>query len=275
MFGTLDFSEALQYQNKITWLKNLNLSLTGGGIRDQDIALTESSFFDSNSDSGFQKILVTPSGWNIGGIFFDGIMSSDFSGEVKTTDFLVERGARASDHSMVEPVSISLTVAVSDVTPSDFVRFPSEQGESLLTDVKTKLKQNNVNFLDFSISQKEGENRSVNAFKMLRALQVSKSFLTVQTRLLSFENLLITGLSVSETSETSGMLLANVSLREIILVNAPRKTSFKQAFDDTEQKNAGERVSTSIEGSLLEQILENPKENPTIKALNNFAQKFL
>ena len=50
-----------------------------------------------------------------GGIKFDGVVEGKFTGSTRGTSFNIESGAEISDHEIVEPVTVSIKGAVSNV----------------------------------------------------------------------------------------------------------------------------------------------------------------
>jgi len=127
---------------------------------------------------------------SIGGYFFDAYLMLDHDSQLTMTDHPVEEGANVTDHAFLEPESLSMEIAMSDVC---------------------------TNFVDGQFAQKP--TRSISAFDTLKQLQKDRTPLTISTRLKTYKNMLIATIASPEDFKTMYGLRATVIFREIIVVS--------------------------------------------------------
>jgi len=138
---------------------------------------------------------------DVEGYVFDAFLKLDHERRLTITDHPVEEGASITDHSFVEPKSISIEIGMSDV------------GDSII----------------------EGQfahrsTRSISAFDTLCKLQAERRPITINTKLAKYENMLIENITSPDDFKTINGLRATVFFREIIIVGAdtvtlPNRTS--------------------------------------------------
>ena len=138
--------------------------------------------------SGSKELIYCKS--NLNGYFFDAILSTTTSHSATVTTHPVQNGANIADHMYMEPVTISLEIAMSDVMAS----MVHGQWE-------------------------EGSGKSVSCYKKLCELMEARMPLTLLTRLNRSENMVITNITVNDTADTLYGLSADVSLQQIIMAN--------------------------------------------------------
>jgi len=161
----------------------------------------------------------------IGDLLFDAILKTDHSSKVTATSHPIESGASISDHAFVEPVEISIELAVSD----------SERNRGTFG----------------------SGNRSVKAFQELIELQTSRKLITVVTRLKTYHNMLILSVSAPDDYTTMNAFRAVVILREIPVVSTSRVSVTARASSTQVQKtgstNSGAKQATAPKQSVLKQ----------------------
>lgn len=123
---------------------------------------------------------------NIGGYFFDGFLNVTHESELEITENQVATGSSIVDHAYKKPVTLSMTVLVSDVhqsiVPSQFT---------------------------------EGWRRHTSAWQILKKMQSDRIPVSVFTKLGLYDNMLIQSLSAVDTDKTLSSLSADVTLREV------------------------------------------------------------
>ena len=138
---------------------------------------------------------------NVNGYFFDAVLKTDHSSNLKITDHPVEQGAAVTDHAYPEARTLTMEIGMSDVCAS---------------------------YINGQFAQKSS--RSVSAYEVLKQLQKSIEPLKVVTRLEVYENMLIETVTSPDDYATMYGLRATIGLREIIVVTTntvalPNRTS--------------------------------------------------
>lgn len=152
------------------------------------------------SKTSYQGLLYCKT--NIGGYFFDGFLNVSHSSNLEITENQIETGASVVDHAYMKPVTLSMTVLVSDVHQSI---VPGQ----------------------FS----EGWRRHTSAWQLLKRLQADRTPLSVFTKLALYDNMLIKSVSAVDTDQTLHSLSADVVLQEVPV--ATLKTVKISAADQT------------------------------------------
>lgn len=152
------------------------------------------------SKTSYQGLLYCKT--NIGGYFFDGFLDVTHSSNLEITENQIETGASVVDHAYMKPVTLSMTVLVSDVHQSI---VPGQ----------------------FS----EGWRRHTSAWQLLKRLQADRTPLSVFTKLALYDNMLIKSIEAVDTDQTLHSLEAKVTLQEVPV--ATLKTVKISAADQT------------------------------------------
>jgi hypothetical protein len=118
----------------------------------------------------------------VGTITFDNTISENYFYTSRVTSYPVERGTIISDHILNLPDRIVLSGLISDTPLNMFAPF----------------------------------NRSIAAFNALIALHESRSVVSVQTGLKSYDNMAILSLEVPRTIKTGQTLTFNIELQRIV-----------------------------------------------------------
>ena len=126
---------------------------------------------------------------NIAGYFFDGFLDVNHQISTTLTTHQVQKGSSLTDHAYLEPVELTMTVKMSDAM--------SGMVES--------------QFKGISYT------RSTAAYKILRELQKQRVAFQVHTRLETYQNMMITSLSVDDDYTNYTGLLCTVSLKEVLV----------------------------------------------------------
>ena len=157
---------------------------------------------------------------NIGGYFFDGIMSIRHSRELKITENPVETGASIVDHSYVKPATLTMQVLMSDVHRSI---YPGQFDGA--------------------------KSRSLAAWDVLKKIQESRIPCSVFTPLGLYNNMLIATIDTTENSKTVHGLNATVTLQEIPIARV-KTVKISSAPQTTGSTNLGQLEASTIGGSL-------------------------
>lgn len=127
---------------------------------------------------------------NIGGLMFDGILSSSHESSLTVTKHPVQYGANISDHAILNPARLTLDIEVSDVM--GYIG-PMYLGS--------------------------GVTKSQRAYSTLLEFQRSRIPMVVWTKLRKYENMVITNISVNDDYTTAYALKATIELEQMLLVN--------------------------------------------------------
>lgn len=202
--------------------------------------LFPSALADLTSGLGYsylQTILFQTNKWNIGGIMVDGFMKTDHGSSVKITDFPVQDGSLGSDHAVIQPVSLSIDIMMSDVHTGGRILQGDGTGRNknstsdvlrrVYNSLKGTMKINDYGLLNFGGIKKDGSgtSRSVQIYNELLALQKERQLIEVVTRLGTYKNMIIESISVPDDYKTYNALRCTVKLREVITVSVAEFTS--------------------------------------------------
>lgn len=201
--------------------------------------------------SGMDQFLLRPK-WPIGGMYFDGIIRTEHTSRVRPTTYPVQTGVTMTDHAIIEPAELTIEVMMTDSpagvgTAGQLATAIGEttggilgsvfQGLGMADIIKANMGIKDIyssNFGDLpctpSITLSNGEGRSVEAWKNLRALLVSRVPVTVETRLGTYNNMLLEELSAPDDVKTLHALRCTIRMREIFFAEvATTKTSVRKS----------------------------------------------
>lgn len=254
----LNISEILSGSSVPPWLVDI-VNIPNLIIKDQSI-LNMSTGLNVKNIQGF--LFKTPK-WGINGVYFDGILKTEHKSSVKLTQFPIQSGCMGTDHAVVEPASLSIDIMMSDAN-----NIRNLNKTELLNTVIQYLKSlvKNSNYVEIN-SDLNGDGRSVNAWTILRGMQLSRTPITVETRLHDYKNMIIEELSVPDDYKTYTALKCSVRLREIITVGVSDYTTSKRPLETMEKPpNFGEVQGNKIVDSLKTGLNE---LNEAVKILGN------
>ena len=254
----INISEILSGSSVPPWLVDI-VNIPNNIIKDQSI-LNMSSGLNVKNIQGF--LFKTPK-WGINGVYFDGILKTEHKSSVKLTQFPIQSGCMGTDHAVVEPASLSIDIMMSDAN-----NIRNLNKTELLNTVIQYLKSlvKNSNYVEIN-SDLNGDGRSVNAWTILRGMQLARTPITVETRLHDYKNMIIEELSVPDDYKTYTALRCSVRLREIITVGVSDYTSSKRPLETMEKPaNFGEVQGNKIVDSLKTGLNE---LNEAVKILGN------
>jgi hypothetical protein len=225
-----------------------------------------------------QGFLFKTPKWGINGVYFDGILKTEHKSSVKLTQFPIQSGCMGTDHAVVEPASLNIDIMMSDAN-----NIRNLNKTELLNTVIQYLKNlvKNSNYVEIN-SDLNGDGRSVNAWTILRGMQLSRTPITVETRLHDYKNMIIEELSVPDDYKTYTALKCSVRLREIITVGVSDYTTSKRPLETMEKPaNFGEVQGNKIvdfakdaaeKGAKVLNILTDSNNSALVNVIN-LAQK--
>ncbi len=139
---------------------------------------------------------------SIGGIQLDAILTESHNSQITLTRNPVEFGAEITDHAIIEPKKVNILAVVSD-TKLGLAAF----GE--IIDFITGL---------FGTSTTINITRSNAAYSALIQLQEFREPIEVQTKLVLYQDMIITNISTIQDKDTSKVVELNISLEEALIV---------------------------------------------------------
>jgi hypothetical protein len=269
----INISEILSGSSVPPWLVDI-VNIPNSIIKNQSI-LNMSSGLNVKNIQGF--LFKTPK-WGINGVYFDGILKTEHKSSVKLTQFPIQSGCMGTDHAVVEPASLSIDIMMSDAN-----NIRNLNKVDLINTVIQYLKSlvKNSNYVEIN-SDLNGDGRSVNAWTILRGMQLSRTPITVETRLHDYKNMIIEELSVPDDYKTYTALRCSVRLREIITVGVSDYTTSKRPLETMEKPaNFGEVQGNKIvdfakdaaeKGAKVLNILTDSNNSALVNVIN-LAQK--
>lgn len=238
----INISEILAGSSVPPWLVDI-VNIPNNIIKDQSI-LNMSSGLNVKNIQGF--LFKTPK-WGINGVYFDGILKTEHKSSVKLTQFPIQSGCMGTDHAVVEPASLNIDIMMSDANNIRNLN-KVELINTIIQYLKSLVK--NSNYVEIN-SDLNGDGRSVNAWTILRGMQLSRTPITVETRLHDYKNMIIEELSVPDDYKTYTALKCSVRLREIITVGVSDYTISKRPLATMEKPaNFGEVQGNKVVDSL-------------------------
>lgn len=204
-----------------------------------------------------QFLFRTPQ-WPIGGMYFDGIMRSEHVSRVRPTNYPVQTGVTMTDHAIIEPVELTIEIMMTDSSADSYMNLSpvvsgvlqKVTGVPIIGNVLQsaplvkKIYDWYSNFRELpkmpDILTQPGENRSIATWKSLRAMQLSRVPITVETRLQTYHNMLIEELSAPDDVNTLHALRCTVRLREIIFASVAETAVSTRASASAAESSSGQ-----------------------------------
>ena len=154
---------------------------------------------------------------------FDGVMRVDHDREIRSTEHAAQSSANFSDHAFIEGARLSMEVEMSDCMDS---YIPGSW-----TGAGTK---------------------SVNAYQTMEALAMSRTFVTVTTRLRTYQNMLITRINAPDSVETLHGLRARFEFKEQF-VGTTTVQAVSARPQTTTATNIGQKQSVPVPAAIVNQ----------------------
>lgn len=155
---------------------------------------------------------------------FDAVFSADHAHNVTVTQHPVQSGAAVADHAFVNPVEVTMDIGFSDVND---VRYYFEAGQTYESTYGAAT-----------------AGRSVSAYELFLEIMEAREPVTLVTRLKTYDNMMITAISASDSAQTMFGLRASVSLQQIRRVSVATMSiqqtcsSSKITYEQADTSNA-------------------------------------
>lgn len=237
------FSNVLSGKQKPTWMDF-----------SKQIAKLTGSYDLLNMVTGLSNLdtfLFRTPKWPIGGFYFDGIMRTEHTSRVRATQYPIQTGVTMTDHAIIEPAELTIEIMMSD---SHTLSFVSDNPilDSFYQAMQSIL--NYSNYMTMNTDTSKGEGRSINAWSILKGMQLSRLPITVETRLQTYNNMIIEELSSPDDVKTLNALKATVRMREII-VSEVAEVQVSARAANTQQSSDGQvPATTDINKTALRSI---------------------
>lgn len=161
---------------------------------------------------------------NVGGWFFDAYIKMTHTSTLTITEQPVQTGAALADHAYLQPQELQMDIGMSDVAKS-FI--PGQFTDS-------------------------GPSRSVTAYQILRQLQAQRIPILINTRLNTYQNMLVEVISAPDDYTTLNAMKCTVTFREILVAQVTTvKISARPAV--TNSTNGGSPLPVQPNQSILSQ----------------------
>lgn len=214
----------------------------------RQIAKLTGSYKLLNLSTGFSnltKFLFRVPQWPIGGIYFDGIMRTEHISRIKPTLYPVQTGVNLTDHAIIEPAELTIEVMMSDTETDTYASMDPILDAIYQSIQLIKMYSNVLSCQPTPTTILQGDGRAAATWKTLKVMQQSRVPITVETRLQTYENMLIEELSAPDDVKTLNAFRCTLRLREIIMADvAETKTSARAAA--TQQASTGGQTPASV-----------------------------
>jgi len=233
---------------------------------------------------GLERFVFEGKNWTVGGVAFDGIMRTDHTSSIRTTQYPVQTGVTMTDHAIIEPAELSIDIMMTDTANNglygqvidnlgSFIMQGAENiigktasmaasiaitadkivASGILGDLGEQIKKNNKGLFGWLKAEVDGvsdfatvgSGRSVEAWKKLKQMQLDRQPLTVVTRLQTYENMMIKELSAPDDFQTLNCLKCTVHLQQVLFANAAEvKTAVRTACTRQTSQGGQQPVQT-------------------------------
>ena len=189
---------------------------------------------------------------------FDAVLELEHEQRLVKTSHPVQTGADISSHAYLMPPKLTMYIGMSDAM------------DAYASGVNAKNSAGNAtpdNVTPFSGTSKS---KSVNAYQTMISLQAARQPLTVTTRLRTYTNMLITGVSPREDYKTIAGLRMRVEFEQVFTattataaVNGSASLPAATARPDATQQTALGQVNPSTVPSTTQTQFQIPQQQPT------------
>lgn len=177
--------------------------------------------------------------WPIGGMHFDGIMRTEHISRVRPTNYPVQTGVTMTDHAVIEPAEVTIEIMMSDANADSYMQAPP-----VFSNILQSMGKMYSNFAGLpcmpNMMTTPGDGRSISAWKSLRAMQLARIPITVETRLQIYHNMLIEEMSAPDDVNTLHALRCTVRLREIIFATVAETAVSARASASAGETSSGQ-----------------------------------
>lgn len=181
-----------------------------------------------------QNLFIRPER-SIAGIKIDGVLYESHSNTADVTKNPVESGADITDHVIVQP---SVLVIRGVITDTPFVGILSPE----LIETTQRL---------FGFSTPSGDTRSQQGYAALVDIQQRREPIVIQTKLVTYNNMIITSLRVNQDKDTSRIVDFTLEATEIIIVNTEIVAI---PYEQLEPGKVAQQASSTVESGRVEAV---------------------
>lgn len=141
----------------------------------------------------------------------DTVQEERHDSSITLSKYASENGADMTDHFVVNPVIFNLTGVISDISSNEFIDFdltgPLKKAVDTISDYFTDA--------DGSKAEESGS-KSQLAWKGLKAIQTSGVLVAYRSNLETYENMLITQLTVRQDVDSSRKIVFDMTLEQVL-----------------------------------------------------------
>lgn len=182
---------------------------------------------------------------SIGGIQLDSTLEESHDNLIQLTQNPVEYGVDITDHAIVRPKKLVIRAIVTD-SPLGVAAFTE------IVDSITGL---------FGSSTSANVTRSQQAYNALVALMEAREPIIVTTRLVVYDNMVITGISTTQDKNSSRAVFLNISMEQIVITESQVvSVSEENLAPGATQKQA----SPAVEQGRQEPVTPNEDTNSSV-----------
>lgn len=167
---------------------------------------------------GLTNFLFSSPKWPIGGLIFDGIMRTEHLSRVRPTQYPVQTGVIMTDHAIIEPCELTIEIMMTDAATNNFMVTDPFLAYVYQSVINLKMYSNILAQAPNPITL-YGSGRAKQVWTSLKILQQSRVPINVETRLQTYNNMIIEEISTPDDYTTFNALRCTVRLREIIFAN--------------------------------------------------------
>lgn len=226
--GILYFNDVLSGKKVPTWMDF-----------SQQIAKLTGSYTLLNFVTGYTNLtnfLFRVPKWPIGGMYFDGIMRTEHLSRIRPTQYPVQTGVVMTDHAVIEPAELTIEIMMTDAATENYISTDPIL-EFMYMNLQTMKIYSNILSCKPDMTTMYGNGRAARAWLSLKAMQQSRVPITVETRLQTYNNMLIEELSAPDDYKTLNALRCTVRLREIIFAEVAETQTSARAAATTDASN--------------------------------------
>ncbi len=161
-------------------------------------------------------------------IVFDASLQETHRSSARITDHPVESGATISDHVIIDPEELTLSVVVSNTPTVSILEVPSIE-----------------------------QNRAETAYQDLLAKKAARVAVEVTTTLRIYENMILTDVSCTRDANTGNIVMLSLSLREIRTATSATIAGPEPKIDaGKKKKKLGKKPTTPAPAAVAEKANE-------------------
>lgn len=217
----------------------------------------------TSSNNGLGGFTIKASGVTTQIYVFDAIMAADHRQEARVTEHPVQTGAVISDHAYILPAEIDLDIGMSDAMQQYAATTSASQPYALWTAPALSGPWGPGNGNNTNNSGVNAFAHSVNAYQTLISWMSQRVLMSLTTRLITYNNVMVVSVSPQEKAETIASLRCRVTFRQLFLASTKTYTT---------ASNGGIMVGSSAIASARPQDTQDTGQGQTSSAVPSTAQ---